>query len=88
MYLTDRIPARAYRDPVICPACGASNFRDCHIDFALHRELVHEADALVQDGRKTEAVDLLSELYARHISNFVQPRWRCLQSGCGVKFDV
>ena len=85
MYLTDRNPARAHRDPVICPACGASDFRDCHIDLSLHRELVREADGLVQEGRTDQAVDLLSALYARHIANFVRPRWQCR---CGAKFDA
>jgi hypothetical protein len=85
MYATDWKLARGHHDLVICPACGASDYNDCHLDLHLHRELEREADGLVHEGRIEEAVDLLSELYARYIANFVSPHWRCLS--CGVKFD-
>ena len=86
MYVTDWSAMREQYHPVICPACGTSDYEDCHINLHLHRELVREADGMVHEGRTDEAVDLLSALYARHIANFVRPRWRCL--GCGVKFDA
>lgn len=85
MYVTDWITARGYHDPVTCPACGASEYEDCHMNLHLHRELVREADGLVQEGRTHDAVELLSALYARHIASFVRPRWHCL--ACGVRFD-
>jgi len=86
MYVTDWSTVREHHDLVICPACGASHYEDCHLDLHLHRELVREADGLVQEGRTNEAIDLLSALYARHIAAFVRPRWGCLS--CGVKFDA
>lgn len=85
MYVTNWIDARGYRDPVICPACGASDYQECGLDVHLHRELEREADGLVQEGRTQEAVEILSALYARHIANRVRPGFQCL--ACGVKFD-
>lgn len=84
MYMTDCYPTRVQRAPVICPACGASDYNDDHIALPAHRAVFREADGLVQEGRTGEAIDLLSALYARHIANFVRPRWRCR---CGVKFS-
>ena len=71
--------------PIICPACHTSDYADTHLDADMHRCVVHEAGYLVHDGRRDEAIELLIALYARHIANFVQPRWHCL--ACGVRFD-
>ncbi|MES1985891.1 MAG: hypothetical protein V4461_13150 [Pseudomonadota bacterium] len=85
MYLTDWMTRYGHHDLVICPACGESDYEDCHPDPHLHHELVREADGLVQEGRTDKAVEILTALYARHIAAFVRPRWRCR---CGVKFHA
>ncbi len=67
-----------------CPHCGGTDYEDNRIDDAPYREAAKEAPRLRHEGRTGEAIEVLTELYAIRIANFLRPRWRCI---CGVSFD-
>lgn len=68
-----------------CPNCGGADYEDNRIDDRLYAEAAKEAPRLRFEGNTTDAVEVLTALYAIHIANFVRPEWRCLS--CGVTFD-
>lgn len=67
-----------------CPHCGGTDYEDNRIDDAIYREAAREVPRLRHEGRVSEAIEVLTALYAVRIANFLRPRWRCI---CGVSFD-
>ena len=78
-------PQLAADDATLCPGCGGTDIEDNRIDIRLYVEAAREALHLRHLGKVADVIEVLSALYARHIINFLRPRWRCV---CGVTFDA
>jgi len=71
---------------VICPNCGGDHYESNRFSKALLLEIAREVPLLLFDGKRGQARDVLTALYAVHIENLLRPEYFCLS--CGATFDA
>lgn len=79
MYFNDFSRTARPTAPIVCPNCHSSEREDRRTDERIYEEAARDVQRLRHEGRISEALEVLTALYAVRIGNFLKARWLCLE---------